>query len=142
MATKEELKEAKEAVHVLKESATEAQQSESAMSNKLAYEKRVRRDLEIDLVVAMQTLQNDQVALVGMEVEMTNLKRAAEYIMDMVVPQEDPEKPMPVLDRLLVAPEKTTELLGCLWSINKGEVALPRGKLVKDNGWPKLYSRP
>ena len=117
MATKEELKEAKEAVRVLKESTAEAQQSESAMSNKLAYEKRVRRDLEIDLVVAMQTLQNDQVAIAGMEVEMTDLKRAAEYIMDMVVPQEDPEKPIPMLDRLLVAPEKTTELLretGCL----------------------------
>ena len=41
MATKEELKEAKEAVRVLKESTAEAQQSESAMSNKLAYEKRV-----------------------------------------------------------------------------------------------------
>ena len=40
-ATKEELKEAKEAVRVLKESIAEAQQSESAMSNKLAYEKRV-----------------------------------------------------------------------------------------------------
>ena len=87
------------------------------MSDKLVYEKRVRRDLEINIVVAMQTLQNDQVALAGMEVEMTDLKRAAEYIMDMVVPQEDPEKPILVLDHLLVAPEKTTELpreTGCL----------------------------
>ena len=109
--TKEELKEARETVRALKESTTEAQQSESAISDKLAYEKRVRRDLEIDLVVAMQTLQNDQVAIAGMEVEMADLKRAAEYIMDMVVPQEDPEKPIPVLDRLLVAPEKTTKLL-------------------------------
>ena len=59
MVTKEELKEAKEAVRVLKESTAEAQQSESAISDKLAYEKCVRRDPEIDLVVAMQTLQND-----------------------------------------------------------------------------------
>ena len=42
MATKDELKEAKEAVRVLKESTTEAQQSESAMSDKLVYEKHVQ----------------------------------------------------------------------------------------------------
>ena len=65
------------------------------MTRKLAYEKRVRRDLEIDLVVAMQSLQNDQVAIAGLEVEIADLKDAAGFIMDMVAPQENPKEPTP-----------------------------------------------
>ena len=81
------------------------------MTQKLAYEKRVRRDLEINLVAAMQSLQNDQVVIAGLEVEMTDLKNAAGYVMDMVVPHDNPEEPTPLLDRLMAAPDRVTDLL-------------------------------
>ena len=74
-----ELKEAKDAIRTLKESTKAANDCEYAMTRKLAYEKQVRRDLEIDLVVAMQSLQNDQVAIAGLEVEIADLKDAAGY---------------------------------------------------------------
>ena len=84
---KGELKEAKGAIKTLKESTKAANDSEYYMTRKLAYEKQVRKDLEIDLVAAMETLRNDQVAIAGLEMEMTNLKNAAGYVMDMVAPQ-------------------------------------------------------
>ena len=59
----------------------------------------------------MQSLQNDQVAIAGLEVEITNLKDAAGYVMDMVVPQANPEEPTPLLDRLIEAPDRLTDLL-------------------------------
>ena len=108
---KEDLKEAKGAIKTLKESTKAANDSEYYMTRKLAYEKQVRKDLEIDLVAAMETLRNDQVAIAGLEVEMTNFKNAAGYVMDMVVPQQNPEEPTPLLDRLLVAPDRVTTLL-------------------------------
>ena len=58
---------ARDAIKILKESTKAANDIGYAMTQKLAYEKRVRRDLEIDLVVAMQSLQNDQVAIAGLE---------------------------------------------------------------------------
>ena len=59
----------------------------------------------------MQSLQNDQVAITGLEVEIADLKEAAEYVMDMVAPQANPEEPTPLLDRLIAAPDRVTELL-------------------------------
>ena len=108
---KEDLKEAKGTIKTLKKSTKAANDSEYAMTQKLAYEKRVRKDLEINLVAAMESLRNDQVAIAGLEVEMTNLKNTAGYVMDMVVPQENPEEPTPLLDRLMVAPDRVTDLL-------------------------------
>lgn len=61
-------------------------ESEYITNQKLAYEKRVWRDLEIDLVVDVHPLQNDQVAIVELEVEIADLKNAAVYVMDMVIP--------------------------------------------------------
>jgi hypothetical protein len=60
----------------------------------------------------MKSLQNDQVAIAGLEVEITDLKRAAGYILDMVVPQTDEEEPKSLLDdRLIVALERVTDFL-------------------------------
>ena len=110
-ALRDDLKEAKDTIRILKESTKAANDSEYAMTRKLAYEKRVRRDLEIDLVLAMQSLQNDQVAIAGLEVEIVDLKEATEYVLDMVAPQANPEEPTPLLDRLIAAPDRVTELL-------------------------------
>ena len=105
------LKEAEDAIKMLKESTKAANDSEYTMTRKLAYEKQVRMDIEINLVVAMQSLQNDQVAIAGLEVEITDLKEAAGYIMDMVAPQDNPEEPTPLIDRLIAAPDQITDLL-------------------------------
>jgi chromosome segregation ATPase len=48
--------------------------SEYAISQKLAYEKRARQDLEVNLEVALKSLQNDQVTITGHEVELRDLK--------------------------------------------------------------------
>ena len=49
----------------------------------------------------MQSLQNDQVAIAGLEVDIADLKDVAGYVMDMVVPQVNPEDPTPLLDQLI-----------------------------------------
>ncbi|XP_039820092.1 uncharacterized protein LOC120682321 isoform X1 [Panicum virgatum] len=107
----DDLKEAEKTVEALKESTKAAHDSEYVMTRKLLYEKQVRRDLEIDLVVAMQTLQNDQITIAGLEAEMADLQEAAGYNMDMVVPRVNPEESSTLLDRLIVAPDRVTELL-------------------------------
>ena len=105
------LKEAEDAIKTLKESTKATNDSEYAMTRKLAYEKQVRRDLEINLVVAMQSLQNDQVAIAGLEVEIIDLKEVAGYIMDMVALQDNSKELTPLIDRLIAAPDHITNLL-------------------------------
>jgi len=104
-------KEAEKTVEALKESTKAAHDSEYAMTRKLSYEKQVRRNLVIDLVIAMQTLQNDQITIAGLEAEMADLQEAAGYNMDMVVPRVNPEESSTLLDRLIAAPDRVTELL-------------------------------
>jgi hypothetical protein len=43
----------------------EATDSEYVVSQKLAYEKRARRDLEVEFEVALKSLQDDQVTIAG-----------------------------------------------------------------------------
>jgi chromosome segregation ATPase len=73
----------------LKRAMKEAADSEYVVSQKLAYEKRARQDLEVNLEVALKSLQNDQVTIAGYEVELNDLKGAANYAMDCIaVPVE------------------------------------------------------
>ena len=73
----------------LKRAMKETTDSEYAVSQKLAYEKRARQDLEVNLEVALKSLQNDQVTIAGYEVELNDLKGAANYAMDCIaVPVE------------------------------------------------------
>jgi hypothetical protein len=53
--------------------------SEFALTQKLAYEKQARRDLEVSLEVALKSLQNDQVTIAGQEVVLKDLKNAAHF---------------------------------------------------------------
>jgi hypothetical protein len=62
-------------------------ESEYVVCQKLAYEKRLQKDLKVSLMVALQSLQNDQVTIVGLEVEVNDLKNAADHVMDMVESQ-------------------------------------------------------
>lgn len=50
-------------------------------------------------MVALQSLKNDQVAIAGLQVEVNDLKNAADNVMDMVVPQVAREERKPVIDR-------------------------------------------
>jgi chromosome segregation ATPase len=85
--------------------------SEYAVSQMLAYEKQSRKDLEVSLEVALKALQNDQVTIAGREVELNDLKNAANFVMDILASQVKGEEPKPAIDRLLATPEKLLDLL-------------------------------
>jgi chromosome segregation ATPase len=73
----------------LKWAMKEAADSEYVVSQKMAYEKRAHRDLEVEFEVALKSLQNDQVTIAGYEVELNDLKGAANYAMGCIaVPVE------------------------------------------------------
>jgi hypothetical protein len=63
----------------LKRAMKEAADSVYVISQKLASEKRARRDLEIEFGVSLKSLQNDQVTIAGYEVELNDLKVASNY---------------------------------------------------------------
>jgi hypothetical protein len=71
----------------LKRMMKETIESEFVVSQKQVYEKQARRDLEISLEVALKSLQNDQVIIVGQELELNDLKNAAHLVMDMMASQ-------------------------------------------------------
>jgi hypothetical protein len=85
--------------------------SEYAISQKLAYEKRAQQDLEVNLEVALKSLQNDQVTITGHEVELMDMKNAAHYAMDCIAAQVEGEEPKSVLDRLIETPDRILTLL-------------------------------
>jgi hypothetical protein len=85
--------------------------SEYVVSQKLAYEKQARKDLEVNFEVVLKALQNDQVIFAGQEVELNDLKNAAHFVMDMVETQVVGKEPKPAIDRLLAAPQKSVDLL-------------------------------
>jgi hypothetical protein len=59
----------------------------------------------------LQSLQNDHVAIAGLEVEVNDLKNTADHAKDIVVPQVVEEEQKSVIDRLITALKKLTELL-------------------------------
>jgi hypothetical protein len=67
------------------------------VSWKLAYERQTRKDLDVSLVVALQSLRNDEVSISGHEVEVNDLKNSANYVIDMVETQVDGENPSRLL---------------------------------------------
>jgi hypothetical protein len=67
----------------------EATDSEYVISQKLAYETASRRDLEVEFEVVLKSLQSDQITIAGYEVELNDLKGAANYaIFCIPVPEE------------------------------------------------------
>jgi hypothetical protein len=89
----------------------EAADSEYVVSQKLAYEKRARQDLEVNLEVALKSLQNDQVTIAGYEVELNDLKGAANYAMDCIAMPVEGEEVKSVVDRLIYTPDRLLTLL-------------------------------
>jgi hypothetical protein len=67
----------------------EATDSEYAKSQKLSYETGARRGFEAEFEVVLKSLQSDQITIAGYEVELNDLKGAANYAMACIaVPAE------------------------------------------------------
>jgi hypothetical protein len=95
----------------LKWAMKEATDSEYAVSQKLAYETGARRGLEAEFEVVLQSLQSYQITIAGYEVELNDLKGAANYAMAcMVVPSEGEEQ-QTIVDRLIDTPNRLLTLL-------------------------------
>jgi predicted phage-related endonuclease len=73
----------------LKRVMKEATDSEYAISQKLAYETVARWGLEAEFEVVFKSLQSDQITIAGYEVELNDLKGAANYAMSCIpIPEE------------------------------------------------------
>jgi hypothetical protein len=95
----------------LKQVMKEATDSDYAVSQKLAYEKQARRDLEVEFEDALKSLQDDQVTIAGYEVELNNLKGATKYVMDCIAVPAEGEEQQSVVDRLIDTPNRLLTLL-------------------------------
>jgi chromosome segregation ATPase len=105
------LREAEAGAKELKRSMREIIDSEFAVTQKLAYEKQARQDLEVSLKVDLKSLHNDQITIARQEVEPNDLKNATHYAMDVIASPVEGEEPKPALDSLIAIPEKLLDLL-------------------------------
>jgi hypothetical protein len=85
----------------LKRAMKEATDSEYAISQKLAFETGARRGLEAEFEVVLKSLQSDQITIAGYEVELNDLKGAANYAMACIVVPEEGEEKQSIVDRLI-----------------------------------------
>jgi hypothetical protein len=95
----------------LKRAMKEATDSEYAVSQKLAYETGGRRGLEVEFEVVLKSLQNDQMTIAGYEVELNDLKGAANYAMDRIVVPVEGDETKSIMDRLIDTPNRLLTLL-------------------------------
>jgi hypothetical protein len=85
----------------LKRVMKEATNSEYAVSQKLAYETGARWDLEVEFEVVLKSLHNDQMTIIGYEVELNDLKGASNYAMDCIAVPDVGEEAKSIVDRLV-----------------------------------------
>jgi hypothetical protein len=95
----------------LKRAMKEAADSEYVVSQKLAYEKGVRRDLEVEFEVVLKSLQNGQMTIAGYEVELNDLKGAVNYAIDCIAVPAEGEEEKSIVDRLVDTPNRLLTLL-------------------------------
>jgi hypothetical protein len=95
----------------LKRAMKEATDSEYAISQKLAFETGARRGLEVEFEAVLKSLQNDQITIAGYEVELNDLKGAANYAMACVVVPTEGEEQQSIVDRLVDTPNRLLTLL-------------------------------
>jgi hypothetical protein len=95
----------------LKRAMKEATDSEYAISQKLAFETGARRGLEAEFEVVLKSLQSDQITIAGYEVELNDLKGAANYAMACIVDPEEGEEKQSIVDRLIDTPNRLLTLL-------------------------------
>jgi hypothetical protein len=95
----------------LKRVMKEATESEDTISQKLAYETVARRGLEAEFKVVLKSLQSDKITIAGYEVELNDLKGAANYAMSCIAIPEEGEQQQSIVDRLVDTPNKLLTLL-------------------------------
>jgi chromosome segregation ATPase len=95
----------------LKRVMKEATDSEYAISQKLDYEKGARRGLEAEFEVVLKSLQSDQITIAGYEVELHDLKGAANYSIDCIVVPSEGDEVRSIVDRLIDTPNRLLTLL-------------------------------
>jgi hypothetical protein len=89
----------------------EATDSEYVISQKLAYETAACRGLVADFEFILKSLQSDQTTIVGYEVELNDLKGAANYAMSCIPVPEEGEQQQSIVDRLVDTPNRLLTLL-------------------------------
>jgi chromosome segregation ATPase len=95
----------------LKWAMKEATESEYAISQKLAFETAARRGLEVEFEVVLKSLQSDQITIAGYEVELNDLKVAANYAMSCIPVPEEGDQQQCIIDRLVDTPNSLLLLL-------------------------------
>jgi hypothetical protein len=78
---------------------------------KLAYEKGAHRGLEAEFEVVLKSLQSDQITIAGYEVELQDLKGAANYAIDCIVVPSEGDEVRSIVDRLIDTPNRLLTLL-------------------------------
>jgi hypothetical protein len=89
----------------------EATDNEYAVSQKLAYEIAARRGLKAEFEVVLKSLQSDQITIAGYEVELNDLKGAANYAMSCIAVLEEGGQQQSIVDRLVDTPKRLLTLL-------------------------------
>jgi hypothetical protein len=77
----------------------------------LAYETGARRGLEVEFKAVLKSLQDDQMTIIGYELEMNDLKGAANYAMDCIAMPAEGEEAKSIVDRLIDTPNRLLTLL-------------------------------
>jgi hypothetical protein len=95
----------------LKRAMKEATESEYAVSQKLAYETATRRGLEVKFEVVLKSLQSDQITIAGYEVELNDLKGAANCAMSCIPVPKEGDQQQSIIDHLVDTPNKLLLLL-------------------------------
>jgi hypothetical protein len=89
----------------------EATDSEYAIFQKLDYETAARQGLEAEFEVILRSLQSDQITIAGYEVELNDLKGAANYAMSCIPVPEEGGQQRSIVDRLIDTPNRLLLLL-------------------------------
>jgi hypothetical protein len=95
----------------LKWAMKEATESEYAISQKLAYETAARWGLDVEFEVLLKSLQSDQITIAGYEVELNDLKGAANYAMSCIPVPEEGDQQQSIIDGLVDTPNRLLLLL-------------------------------
>jgi hypothetical protein len=94
-----------------KQAIKEATDSEYAISQKLAYETAARWGLEAEFEIVLKSLQSDQTTIAGYEVELNDLKGAANYAMSCIPVPEEGEQQQSIVDHLVDTPNRLLTFL-------------------------------
>jgi hypothetical protein len=89
----------------------EATDSEYAISQKLAYEKGARRGLEAEFEVVLKSLWSDQITIAGYEMELQDLRGAANYAIDCIAVRSEGDEVRSIVDHLIDTPNRLLTLM-------------------------------